>query len=78
MNSDLVTGAARVDVCRHLICKQVEASPGELHAGKREHPGEFARHIHLLRKSLSSKNLLRKVNLGSGKPLLREAALSNR
>ena len=64
MNSDLVTGAARVDVCRHLIRKQVKASPGELDARKGEHPGEFARHVHLLGKVLF--NTFTHLTLDSG------------
>ena len=50
MNSDLITGAAWVDVGGHLVGEQVKASPGELDARKGEHTGEFARHVHLLGK----------------------------
>ena len=79
MNGDLITGAAGVDMCGHLIGKQVKASPGELHTGQRKHPGELARHIHLLRSQLFIlKTLLMQENLGARQPLLGEAALGDR
>ena len=79
MNGDLITGAAWVDVGGHLVGEQVKASPGELDARKGEHPGEFARHIHLLGKVLfdTFKMHFNTSHLGLWEPLLREAALCN-
>ena len=79
MNSDLITGAAWVDVGGHLVGEQVKASPGELDARKGEHSGEFARHIHLLGKVLfdTFKMHFNTSHLGLWEPLLREAALCN-
>ena len=49
MNSDLIAGAAWVDMGAHLIRKQIKTAPGELHAWQWKHPGELASDIHLLR-----------------------------
>ena len=64
MNGDLITGAAWVDVGGHLVGEQVKASPGELDARKGEHPGELARHVHLLGKVLF--NTFTHLTLDSG------------
>ena len=79
MDGDFIAGAGGIDVCGHLIRKQVEASLGELHARQRKHPGELASHIHLLGIKFSSwKLVLTRENLGSRQPLLRKAALGDR
>ena len=79
MNGDLITGAAGVDMCSHLIGKQVKASPGELDTGKRKHPRELAGHIYLLGFTcFHLENLLMQENLGPRQPLLGEAALCDR
>ena len=49
MNGDLITRAAGVDMRGHLVRKEVKTAPGEFHTGKREHPGELTRDVHLQR-----------------------------